>query len=340
MDSPAEPAAQIRGLNRAYVLMGVADGTLLPFIPLYLFERGLNPAWIGLVLAVAASASLAMGLAWAYLADRRFSPERMVVIASIAAALVALLLPMAGGADDVPGELLFARRIAGGDTELPGPAHKLPRGRRAPDRRGGGSPGCDRDSNHGLYPRAHEADQPRSALCDRLRHLSSDLYRLGFHFGCLPRRILEARRGRRVRPDLRGRCHDGQRPGALTPAGHRPGVDEVGALRPRTDCRLGWRRVDLRRAWAADHVPHRDRDRGRRRPDRADRRPGATPGRQSERGAGPLRRACHAAGMRRRNSDPSRGVVVTSIRPPWSSTIARAIARSRPAPTIALGLSS
>ena len=101
MDSPADPAAQIRGLNRAYVLMGVADGTLLPFIPLYLFERGLNPAWIGLVLAVAASASLAMGLAWAYLADRRFSPERMVVIASIAAALVALLLPMAGGAASV-----------------------------------------------------------------------------------------------------------------------------------------------------------------------------------------------------------------------------------------------
>jgi len=71
----ADPAVQIRGLNWAYVLMGVADGTLLPFIPLYLFERGLNAAWIGLVLAVAASASLAMGLAWAYLADRRFSPS-------------------------------------------------------------------------------------------------------------------------------------------------------------------------------------------------------------------------------------------------------------------------
>jgi PPP family 3-phenylpropionic acid transporter len=101
MDSPADPASQIRGLNRAYILMGVADGTLLPFIPLYLFERGLNAAWIGLVLAVAASASLAMGLGWAYLADRRFSPERMVVIASIAAALVALLLPMAGGTASV-----------------------------------------------------------------------------------------------------------------------------------------------------------------------------------------------------------------------------------------------
>lgn len=101
MDSPADPAAQIRGLNWAYVLMGLADGTLLPFIPLYLFERGLSAAWIGLVLAVAALASLAMGLAWAYLADRRFSPERMVVIASVAAAAVALLLPVAAGAASV-----------------------------------------------------------------------------------------------------------------------------------------------------------------------------------------------------------------------------------------------
>src|SRR5437899_4025296 len=101
MDSPVDPAVQIRGLNWAYVLMGAADGTLLPFIPLYLFERGLSVAWIGLVIAVAAAASLAMGLAWAYLADRRFSPERMVVIASIAADLVALLLPVAGGAASV-----------------------------------------------------------------------------------------------------------------------------------------------------------------------------------------------------------------------------------------------
>jgi len=101
MESPVDPTVQIRGLNWAYVLMGVADGTLLPYIPLYLFERGLNPAWIGLVLAVAASASLAMGLGWAYLADRRFSPERMVVIASAAAAAVALLLPVAGGAASV-----------------------------------------------------------------------------------------------------------------------------------------------------------------------------------------------------------------------------------------------
>src|SRR5438128_12380908 len=75
MDSPADPAVQIRGLNWAYVLMGAADGTLLPFIPLYLFERGLSAAWIGLVIATPAAAPLTTGLAWAYLADRRFSPD-------------------------------------------------------------------------------------------------------------------------------------------------------------------------------------------------------------------------------------------------------------------------
>jgi len=101
MDSPADPAVQIRGLNWAYVLMGVADGTLLPFIPLYLFERGLNAAWIGLVLAVAASPRSRWAWPGPTFADRRFSPERMVVIASIAAALVALLLPVAGGAASV-----------------------------------------------------------------------------------------------------------------------------------------------------------------------------------------------------------------------------------------------
>ena len=41
----------IRGIRWAFVLVGVADGTLLPFIPLYLLERGLSAPAIGLVLA-------------------------------------------------------------------------------------------------------------------------------------------------------------------------------------------------------------------------------------------------------------------------------------------------
>jgi len=95
---PTKPNRTISGLHWAYILVGTADGTVLPFVPLYLFDRGLTAAWIGLVLAVAAAASLVLGLAWAYLADRRFSPERMVVAASVAASAVALLLALTSGA--------------------------------------------------------------------------------------------------------------------------------------------------------------------------------------------------------------------------------------------------
>ena len=83
---------QIRGLRPAYVLIGVADGTLLPFIPLYLLQRGMSPAGIGVVLAASALAALAGGLGWAYLADRRVSPERLVLAATFVAAAFALWL--------------------------------------------------------------------------------------------------------------------------------------------------------------------------------------------------------------------------------------------------------
>lgn len=83
---------QLRGLRRTYILMGVADGTVLPFIPLYLLQRGMSPAAIGLVLAASALAALVGGLGWAYLADRRISPERIVLAATFAAAGFALLM--------------------------------------------------------------------------------------------------------------------------------------------------------------------------------------------------------------------------------------------------------
>ena len=80
------------------MLIGVADGTLLPFVPLFLLQRGLNAPLIGAVLAAAALASLVAGLSWAYLADRRLRPERILVVAAAAAALGALLLALSGGA--------------------------------------------------------------------------------------------------------------------------------------------------------------------------------------------------------------------------------------------------
>jgi PPP family 3-phenylpropionic acid transporter len=82
----------IRGIRRAFVLVGVADGTFLPFIPLYLLERGLGAAAIGAVLAGMALVWLFAGLAWGYLADHRFRPERILLAGTSAAAALSLAL--------------------------------------------------------------------------------------------------------------------------------------------------------------------------------------------------------------------------------------------------------
>ena len=96
-----EPAPSIGGLKGAYALIGVADGTLLPFIPLYLFQRGLDAVSIGAVIAVMSAVSLIAGLGWAYVSDRRLHPEHLVVLASGAAGAVAVVLALAGGATAV-----------------------------------------------------------------------------------------------------------------------------------------------------------------------------------------------------------------------------------------------
>src|SRR5438876_7305053 len=85
----------IRGIRRAFVLVGVADGTFLPFIPLYLLERGLGAAAIGAVLAGMALVWLFAGLAWGYLADHRFRPERILLAGTSAATALALTLVLA-----------------------------------------------------------------------------------------------------------------------------------------------------------------------------------------------------------------------------------------------------
>src|SRR2546423_2353552 len=92
----SRPLATIRSLNWTYVLLGVSDATLLPFIPLLLLGRGLSASAIGLVLACAATGSFTVGLVCAYQADRRWSAERMVVVASGGAAVAALLLNLPG----------------------------------------------------------------------------------------------------------------------------------------------------------------------------------------------------------------------------------------------------
>lgn len=105
------PIGEIRALNGAYVLAGFADATLLPFIPLYLLQRGMSAAAIGVVLAVSALAAVAGGLCWAYLADRRLRPEGLVVLATVAAAAVALFMDPLRGAT-VGGVVVVALTIA------------------------------------------------------------------------------------------------------------------------------------------------------------------------------------------------------------------------------------
>ena len=94
----SDPKLEKRSLNWSYVLVGVADGTLLPFVPLFLLKQGMSAPLIGAVLAAAALASLAAGMSWAYLADRRLRAERIIPVATIAAALTALLLAVTHGA--------------------------------------------------------------------------------------------------------------------------------------------------------------------------------------------------------------------------------------------------
>lgn len=86
--------SDIKGVRWTFLLVGVADGTLLPFIPLYLLERGMNAAAIGAVLAGMAAVWLFAGLACGYVADRRFSPERILLGGTAGAAVLGLALAL------------------------------------------------------------------------------------------------------------------------------------------------------------------------------------------------------------------------------------------------------
>jgi PPP family 3-phenylpropionic acid transporter len=94
--SPASNSgSSIGDLNLAFILVGAAEAVILPFIPLYLFERGFDVPLIGAVVAGAALGSFVAGPLWANFADNRLGPERTVAVASAVAAAVALLLAVA-----------------------------------------------------------------------------------------------------------------------------------------------------------------------------------------------------------------------------------------------------
>jgi PPP family 3-phenylpropionic acid transporter len=87
---------QLKRVNRAYILVGVAEASLVPFLPIFMLQRGFDAALIGIVLSAAGLASFIAGPVWAHLADHGWRAERMLVIACGAAAAVVLLFAVPG----------------------------------------------------------------------------------------------------------------------------------------------------------------------------------------------------------------------------------------------------
>jgi MFS family permease len=92
----------------------VAEGAILPFLPIVLHERGLSAAEVGAVLAIAAAVAFVGTPSWGYLADRKLGAERALGVSSLAAAVLALTLVVADGlaALTVAVVLVYAARCA------------------------------------------------------------------------------------------------------------------------------------------------------------------------------------------------------------------------------------
>ena len=86
----------IRRVNRAYILVGVAEASFVPFLPIFLLQRGFNAAMIGVVTSAAALASFIAAPVWAQLADRGWRAERALMGACASAAAIVLLLAIPG----------------------------------------------------------------------------------------------------------------------------------------------------------------------------------------------------------------------------------------------------
>lgn len=87
----------LRRVQLLFGLVGVAEAALLPFLPIVLKDRGLSPAEIGVVLALAALTAFVATPVWGYAADRRLGPEKTVVVASVASAVAIVPLALVHG---------------------------------------------------------------------------------------------------------------------------------------------------------------------------------------------------------------------------------------------------
>jgi MFS family permease len=80
-----------------FTLVGVAEATILPFIPLLLLERGLPASEIGLLLAAMALAGLVANPLWGYAGDRWLGTERAFAASALGGAALAVVLAAADG---------------------------------------------------------------------------------------------------------------------------------------------------------------------------------------------------------------------------------------------------
>ena len=105
---------ELRRVQVLFALAGVAEGAILPFLPIVLHDRGLSAAEVGVVLAIAAAVAFLGTPAWGYLADRRLGAERALGLSSLAAAALAVPLAFADGVLALTAAvvLVFAARCA------------------------------------------------------------------------------------------------------------------------------------------------------------------------------------------------------------------------------------
>jgi MFS family permease len=86
---------QLRRVQVLFTLVGIAEASILPFLPIVLQDHGLSAAEIGVVLSVAALAGFVSTPLWGHAADGRLGAEHALVVASIAAAVAAMPLALA-----------------------------------------------------------------------------------------------------------------------------------------------------------------------------------------------------------------------------------------------------
>jgi len=81
-----------------FCLLGFAESAFVPFLPLLLRDRGLDPQAIGAALALMAGVGFAAGPVWGYLADRAIGRERTLALCLTGTVAGALLVGFSHGA--------------------------------------------------------------------------------------------------------------------------------------------------------------------------------------------------------------------------------------------------